>query len=621
MALITLDGVHKAYPDRDLLGGVSLVVGEETRIGIVGANGSGKSTLIRILAGVVQPDSGTRRVRPGLRIGHLLQEIAVHAGTVRDAVRGGRAERAQVLAEIEALHERLAAGGDERSLLAALARLEVRRDQLGGHDIEHRVEELIDAVGLPDPDADASCLSGGEQRRVALARVLLAEPDVLLLDEPTNHLDAYVVDWLEDHLIRTRLPVVMVTHDRYFLDRVVDRVVEVELGALHGYEGGYAGYLRGKAEREETERKQEVGRQSLVRRETEWMRRGPPARSTKAKARIQQYHALLDDAPAAKEAELAFRIPPGPRLGTRVLRMRGVTLRVGDRTLVEGLDLDVGNGERLGIVGPNGAGKTTVLRTLIGERAPDEGSVEVGATVRLSAVDQQRRDLDDDATVVEELAGQGGAVRVGDRALRIEPFLDGFLFPGGRKHTRIGKLSGGERNRVLLAKLLIQGGNVLVLDEPTNDLDLPTLRALEEAILAFEGAVVVVSHDRWFLDRVATSLLLLDGHGGARKYGGFVTTLLEEAAEARREREARAAREKKARAEAARAGPAPAARKKTRRLSNWQERELAELPAQIEAAEPKERREAVESEQKEAVALTERLYARWEELESIREAE
>ncbi len=648
MDLITLADVHKSYPERDLLDGVSLVVDESTKIGIVGANGSGKSTLIRILAGVVEPDAGVRRVKPDLRVGHLLQEVPVHAGTVRDAVRAGLAERALVLARIDELHGQLGqiSGAAENAALVELATLESRRDQLGGHDIEHRVEEMIGYVGLFDPEADATRLSGGEARRVALARVLLGEPELLLLDEPTNHLDAYVVDWLEDHLLKTRIPVVMVTHDRYFLDRVVDRVIEVEGGALHSYEGGYAGYLNGKAAREDIARKQEVGRQSLVRRETAWMRRGPPARTTKAKARIDSYHRLLDDAPAEKEPELAFRIPPGPRLGTLVVRMRGVTLRVGERTLVENLDLDVGRGERLGIVGPNGSGKTTVLRTLMGQREPDEGSVDLGETVRISAVDQQRRDLDESATVVEELVGDGGAVRVGDRAIRIEPFLDGFLFPGGRKHTRIGKLSGGERNRVLLAKLLIQGGNVMILDEPTNDLDLPTLRALEEAILAFEGTVIVVSHDRWFLDRVATSLLLLDGHGNARQYGGFVSTLLEQAADERREREARVARERRAATEKSRAaavsatsGAGPAKRAKKRRLSNWQAKELAELPAQIDAAEAcveelnarltdpalyagpdaNRKRAEVEREQAEAVALTDRLYARWEELESIRE--
>jgi ATP-binding cassette subfamily F protein uup len=635
MALIALHDVHKSYPEQDLLRGVSLVVEDHTPIGIVGANGSGKSTLMRILAGVSAPDSGRRLVQDGLRVGHLLQEVPVHTGRIRDAVRGGIRGREEVLAQIADVHVRLGAAGLEdrasKRLLAELGRLETERDRLGGHHVEHLVEELIDHVGLPDPDADASVLSGGEQRRVALARLLLSEPDVLLLDEPTNHLDTFVVDWLEDFLLSTRTPVVMVTHDRYFLDRVVDRVVEVERGALHVYEGGYAGYLRGRAAREEAERKAEVARRSLLRRETDWMRRGPPARSTKAKARIDRYHALLDGAPEAESPELAFRIPPGPRLGTRVIRLRGVTLRAGDRTLVTGLDLDVGQGERLGIVGPNGAGKSTLLHAMIGDRPPDAGSVEIGETVQLAAIDQQRRALDDANTVVEEIGSGGDHVRVGERAVRLESFLDGFLFPGGRKHTQVGKLSGGERNRVLLAKLLVQGGNVLVLDEPTNDLDLPTLRALEEALLAFEGSVIVVSHDRWFLDRVATEIVHLDGHGQARRYGGHVTSLLAEIAEERQRAEAAAARAERAAKEAA-----PRERKRSRRLSNWEEKELAELPAKIEGVEarleelterladpalysgPAEKRAEVEEAQRAAADEVARLYKRWEHLESLR---
>ncbi len=633
MALIALHDVHKSYPEQDLLRGVSLVIESDTRFGIVGRNGSGKSTLLRILAGVDRPDAGRRIVRDGLRIGHLLQEVPVHAGRVRDAVRGGLRGRDEVLARMDAVHARLGASGlpaaESEALLGELAALETARDHLGGHHVEHRVEELIDGVGLPYPDADASTLSGGEQRRVALARVLLSEPDVLLLDEPTNHLDAFVVDWLEDLLLKARTPVVMVTHDRYFLDRVVDRVVEVEGGALRTYDGGYAGYLRGKAARTEAGRKADVARQSLVRRETDWMRRGPPARSTKAKARIDRYHALLDDAPPPATADLAFRIPPGPRLGTRVIRLRGVTLRVGDRTLVEGLDLDVGQGERLGIVGPNGAGKSTLLHAMIGERPPDEGTVEIGETVAVAAIDQQRRALSAGATVVEEIGAGGDHVRLGERAVRLESFLDGFLFPGGRKHTLVGKLSGGERNRVLLAKLLVQGGNVLVLDEPTNDLDLPTLRALEEALLAFAGTVIVVSHDRWFLDRVATEIVHLDGLGRARRYGGHVSGLLADIAAERRAAEASAAAvQRAARPVEQRAAPRP------RRLSNWERRELDELPAKIQAAEqhverltarladprlysaPADERASVEGEQRAAAADVERLYERWEELES-----
>jgi ATP-binding cassette subfamily F protein uup len=633
MALLSLDGVHKSHDELELLRGVSLAVEEDTRVGVVGANGCGKSTLMRILAGVEKPDAGRRWVRPGLRIGHLLQDVVVPQGTVRDAVRGGLTGRADVLRRIDDVHHELAAPdlAPEKSaaLLAELSRLEARRDLLGGHDVEHRVEAMIEHVGLADPDAPTSGLSGGEQRRVALASVLLDEPDLLLLDEPTNHLDAFVVDWLEDRLLETRVPVVMVTHDRYFLDRVVDRVIEIERGALHAFDGGYAGYLRGKAARDLAEQRAETARQSLLRRETAWMRRGPPARTTKAQARIERYHKLLDDAPEEAGGVLEFRIPPGPRLGTLVMRLRGATLRVGGRTLVAGLDLDVGRGERLGIVGANGVGKTTLLRTLTGARAPDVGTAEVGETVRVAAIDQLRTALDPEKTVVEEIAHSVEYVRVGADRMRIESFLDQFLFPGERKRVQIKRLSGGERNRVLLAKLLLDGGNVLVLDEPTNDLDLPTLRALEEALVAFEGAVIVVSHDRWFLDRVATEIVHLDGRGGFTKWGGDVTSLLERVAEKRADEE-RAAAARSARP----ASPPPAPVVKPKKLGARDARELEELPAKIDAAEkrvadatarlsepslyagPAADRARVEAELRDATDEAARLFARWEELES-----
>ncbi len=639
MALLTLDDVHKSYGETALLRGVSLVIEADTRIGIVGANGCGKSTLLRLLAGTETPDEGRRTVDSGLRIGHLPQEVPVHSGRVRDAVREGLEGRDAVLSRITKLHAALADPAvtptqTERAL-ADLARQEIELDRLGGADVEHRVEELITRVGLPDPDADAATLSGGEQRRVALARLLLGKPDLLLLDEPTNHLDAFVIEWLEELLVEMRTPLAMVTHDRYFLDRVIHRVVEVEHGALFVYDGGYAGYLHGKAAREIADQRAETSRQSQLRRESDWMSRGPPARSTKAKARIGRYHALVDAAPDEASDELAFRIPPGPRLGTRVIRMRGVTLRFGDRTLLESLDLDIGNDTRLGIVGPNGSGKTTLIRAITGDRPPDAGSVELGETVRLAAIDQRRSDLNPTDTVVQSIAGDGENVRVGTRAVRIESFLDRFLFPGGRKHTRVGDLSGGERNRVLLARLLIQGGNVLVLDEPTNDLDLPTLRALEEALVAFEGAVVIVSHDRWFLDRVATDILYLDGTGRAQRFGGDLSALLDRLGEERRAEEAAAAAATRRARETSK--PTERPKRTTQRLSNWETTELDALPAAIDAAEvaiatlneriadptlytgPAEAREAVQSELTSTGAELERLYARWEELEERRD--
>jgi ATP-binding cassette subfamily F protein uup len=466
--------------------------------------------------------------------------------------------------------------------------------------------------------------------------VLLAEPDVLLLDEPTNHLDAVATAWLEDFLGAARSALVMVTHDRYFLDRVVTRIVELDRGELHFYEGGYHDYLLQRAHRLALEQKAEQTRLNLLRRETEWMRRGPPARTTKAKARIDRYHDLADGAVEAGPGELEFSIPSGPRLGQRVIELHGVTKSFGERTIIADLDLEIGPGDRLGIVGPNGAGKSTLLRLCTGELEPDRGTVVRGATVVVAQIDQARSDLDPDHTVREEVAGPNDHVTVDGRAVRIEGFLERFLFPPKLQRTRVGDLSGGERNRVLLAKLLSSGGNVLVLDEPTNDLDLMTLRVLEEALIAFPGAALIVSHDRYFLDRVATRILYFDAVAGRlRVHEGDLSQLLDILTREERERAAAAARD----SAGARKAPKPAAPAAAPRLTWDQKKELEGLPARIETAE------AALADLDERLADPElyaggagdavgelgaararaqddldALYARWEELESIREA-
>jgi ATP-binding cassette subfamily F protein uup len=628
MALIALDDVHKSYDDRVILRGVSLSIGDGERVGLVGPNGGGKTTLMRILAGVEAFDEGERSLRRDVRVGYLEQDPALDGElSVREAIRGGLARRAEVLAELERVHGQLAHARDVDGLLARQARLEHELDALGGHDVEHRIEALVEDVGLADPESRCGELSGGERRRVALARLLIAAPDLLLLDEPTNHLDALVIDWLESWFLETRVPLFLVTHDRYFLDRVVDRIVELDRGELFAYEGGYAEYLEARAARLETERKTETSRQNALRRETAWMRRGPPARTTKAKARIHRFHDLVGAAPIPLASELDFEIPPGPRLGSRVIALRGASKRFGERVVVPPLDFELAAGERVGIVGPNGAGKTTLLRLCTGELAPDGGSVEIGETVRIARLDQLRTDLDPRKTVIEEVAGQGDHVLVGERSVRVESFLERFLFPGAQKYAPVARLSGGEKNRVLLAKLLCTGGNVLALDEPTNDLDLATLRALEEALLAFEGAVLVVSHDRWFLDRIATRVFHLDGRGGARVHVGAVT---EQLADLAREREAR----KKPR-EAAKPAAAPARAPKPKRLAPWQQRELEALPEKITAAEtelaeldaklaepalytgPKSELDRVRARREELDGELAKLFARWEELEKL----
>ncbi len=531
MTLLAVEDVTKRYGERDLLRGVSLQIAAGERLAIVGDNGAGKSTLLRILAGDEVPDAGRRTARRDIRVGYLAQDPVVDASrTIRDEVRAGLTEWLQAHAELDATHHAMAEPNLSAEQLERLLRRQSAQEErvlaLGGHDREHEVEATIAALGLPEPDASCAKLSGGERRRVALARLLLTEPDVLLLDEPTNHLDAYAIEWLEDHLLQTRATLVLVTHDRYFLDRVVQRIVEVDRGRLHAYDGAYQDFLQLRAERLMREEKAESSRLNLLRRETAWMRRGPPARTTKAKARIARYGQIVAAEREAPDAGIEFVIPCSTRLGDRVLRLTGVTKAYGERTVIAPLDLEIGPGTRLGIVGRNGAGKTTLLRLCTGALAPDAGTVQIGPTVRFAQIDQGRTDLDPTKTVLEEVGRDYDHVSVDGRMVRVETFLEQFGFLGGRKQTRIGDLSGGERNRVLLAKLLSIGGNVLVLDEPTNDLDLSTLRVLEEALCAFAGAVLIVSHDRWFLDRVATRIVALDGEGHALVHEGDLSSFL-----------------------------------------------------------------------------------------------
>jgi ATP-binding cassette subfamily F protein uup len=581
MALLTLTDVAKTYDaNRPLFSGVSLTVRDEDRIGLIGSNGAGKSTLLRILAGQETPDAGERVMRRGTRVGVLEQEPTFEPGhTVREIVRAALEGRDELLAALEEVHAELAApelGADEMArLLKRQERLQNQLDELGGHDVEHLVEATIDGVGLAEPDAVCGTLSGGEARRTALARLLVASPDLMLLDEPTNHLDAFVIAWLEARLERLKVPLVLVTHDRYLLDRVADRIVELDRGSLYAYQGGYSHYVEERAARLAREGQAERTRLNLLRRETAWMRRGPPARTGKAKARVSRYEALVDDAPTPTPDELELAFPPGPRLGARVVSITGVKHAFDGVQVLGGLDLELAQGMRLGVIGPNGAGKTTLLRVLLGRLSPDAGEVAVGETVRFAEVDQRRSDLDPENTVVQEVAGANDHVSVGGRSIHVAGFLDGFLFPGRKKDVLIRSLSGGERGRVLLAKLMLQDGNVLVLDEPTNDLDLATLRALEEALCAYPGSVVVVSHDRWFLDRVATHVLHLDGKGAARLHTGGATDLLERIVQA--EAPAPESRKKAARPAAAPVGP--------KKLTYMEQRELEELGGRIEALE------------------------------------
>ena len=588
MALLSLLGVSKSFnAERVLLDDVTFVVRDDDRVGLIGPNGSGKSTLLRLLTGEETPDGGERVSRRGLRIGHLEQEprFAPEA-TVREVVRAGLEGRDALLRELEEVHDALAAPdlaeADLARHLRQQERLQHRLEELGGHDVEHLVEATIDGVGLEDPEAVCGNLSGGESRRTALARLLLSSPDLFLLDEPTNHLDAFVVAWLEERLARLKAPLVLVTHDRYLLSRTVDRIVEVDRGELYEYDGDYGRYVEQRAARLESEERQERTRVNLLRRETAWMRRSPMARTSKSKSRIARYEELASNKLERVGADLELAIPSGPRLGTKVVRLTGISHRYDTDLVVPPLDLELEGGMRLGIVGPNGAGKTTLLRILLGRLAPTTGERVVGETVKFATIDQKRSDLDDEKTIVEEVAGASDHVGLADRSVHVASFLDGFLFPGPRKHVQVGSLSGGERGRVLLAKLMLAGGNVLVLDEPTNDLDLGTLRALEEALVNFPGVVVVVSHDRWFLDRVATHVLHFDGAGGLTLHTGDVSSLLEKVA-AETSAESVAARPEPERP-AARRDPEQDA---VKRLSNWERRELEELTERISELETK----------------------------------
>lgn len=629
--MLALNNVSKTYDSRVVLNSVSFGLGAHERVGLVGPNGEGKSTLLRLLAGVETPDEGRRIAASGARIGFFSQEPILDAAlTVRDAVRAGLGDRAALDARLQELHLEMAKPGQAPEALGDLiemqSHLETRLSEMGGHNVEHRVDEVMSHLGLHQPSALCGSLSGGEARRVSLAAMLLYEPDVLLLDEPTNHLDVVAIEWLEGFLLATRMPLVMVTHDRYFLDRVVHRIVEVDRGKLYSTDGGYQAFLEQQAIRLASESNAEATRLSVIRRETAWIKRGAHGRTTKEKARVNRYRDLTSQEDLETRVELAFRIPSGPRLGGKLIRAKKVTKHYGDRTVLDDINVEITAGMRLGIVGANGSGKSTLLRILTGKLEPDSGVVEIGETVKVASIDQSRSVLDDNKSVVEEVAQQEDAiVNVAGHEQRVSSFLDQFLFPGQRKHTQIRQLSGGERNRVLLAKLLLQKGNVLALDEPTNDLDLPTLRALEEALCAFEGVVLVVSHDRYFLDRVCTRVLYLDGSGKARFHEGDIEILLDEL-RADAEPEVRAPAVSKTR-------PSEGERKQRRKAEN----ELKKLPGRIEELEAErasldermgdaslytnadgKTRAAEMATRRDAISIElETLYARWQELDEM----
>jgi len=500
-----LSRVHP--PDKEVLKDVSLSFFPGAKIGVLGYNGSGKSTLLRIMAGTDVEYRGEAMLAPGASVGLLEQEPQL------DAAKDVRANVEEGVAEQRALLDRfneLSANYSEETA-DEFARLQEQIDAVDAWSLDTTLEVAMDALRLPPADAEIGPLSGGERRRVALCRLLLGQPDLLLLDEPTNHLDAESVAWLEQHLAEYRGTVVAVTHDRYFLDNVAGWILELDRGRGLPYQGNYSGWLEQKQARLAQDERQEKARQRTIASELEWVRQNPKGRRTKSKARLNNYEGLLAEERNAKLDEVQIHIPPGPRLGDIVVEAEDLRKGFGDRLLIDDLSFTLPRGGIVGVIGPNGAGKTTLVRMIVGQEQPDGGTLRVGETVELAYVDQSRDALDPAKTVWEEISGGEDQLLVGERRVASRAYTASFNFKGSDQQRKVSKLSGGERNRLHLAKLLRSGGNVLLLDEPTNDLDIDTLRALEEALLAFPGCALIVSHDRWFLDRVATHVLAFEG--------------------------------------------------------------------------------------------------------------
>jgi len=523
--IFTMKDLRKVVPPkREILKGIWLSFYPSAKIGVLGANGAGKSTLLRIMAGVDDDFLGEARPADDVRIGYLPQEPHLDpAKDVRGNVEDGVAEVRALLTRFDEINARLGEpmDGDEmEALLEDQSRVQDAIEAAHGWDLDRTVEIAMDALRVPPGDADVGTLSGGEVRRVALCRLLLEKPDMLLLDEPTNHLDAESVAWLERYLKEYPGTVVAITHDRYFLDNVAGWILELDRGAGIPWEGNYSSWLDQKQTRLAQEEKQDKARQRTLERELEWVRMSPRARQAKSKSRLQAYEELLAEGGREREGTAEIVIPPGPRLGDLVVRAEGVSKGYGDRLLVDNLSFNLPRGGIVGVIGANGAGKTTLFRMITGQEKPDGGALHVGDSVKLSYVDQSRDALDPAKTVWEQISDGQDQIQLGNRQVASRAYVASFNFKGSDQQKRLGDLSGGERNRVHLAVMLKSGGNLLLLDEPTNDLDVDTLRALEDALLSFAGCAVVISHDRWFLDRIATHMLAFEDESRVVWYEG-----------------------------------------------------------------------------------------------------
>jgi ABC transport system ATP-binding/permease protein len=585
VSIVTAQSVHRSFGTHTVLRAADISIAPGERIGVVGLNGAGKSTLSRILAGTEAADSGTVSRRRGASISYL-EQVPQFDGdpTALEAVTSGLTGWSEAVARHEAVSAALSSGeGKIEALLDEQQRSAADVERLGGWDRQHRVSAFLDHLGIYRPDAKISSLSGGEQRRVALARVLISSPDLAILDEPTNHLDAETIEWLEQYLIEEyKNAILLITHDRYLLDRVAQRTVEVANGEVYSYDGGYERYLEQKAERMAHAERTESNRQNFLRKELEWLSRQPKARSTKQKARIDRAETAKSVTGPKLERTAALELDI-VRSGKTILELRDLRVAIGGRTLIDNLTLFLTEGERIGIVGPNGSGKTTLLKTLLGELPPASGSVILGQNTKVAYFDQRRSGLDDSKTIFENVVGDQSRIELGGEVIEPRSYLERFAFDAHKQRQQVSSLSGGERARVALARLLRQSANLVILDEPTNDLDVATLGALESMLIDFGVTALVVTHDRWFLDRVATSILAIEEGGHAVRYPGNYDTFRRLRAQLQAERGQNAAQ--------VATGASPIAARserlqgKKKSLNNAEQRELTSLPDAIEAAE------------------------------------
>jgi len=635
MNILNVNGLRKSFGGRAIFDGVSFSIDEAEKVGFIGVNGSGKSTLFRIVAGLESPDAGDIAIRRDATVRYLAQEPDfVEGRSIRDSVAEGRPDIVAALAEYESVGRQL--GGphaDHDRLIRRQGELSATLDRLGGWDWMFRVEAMLTRLGVTNWDRTVDGLSGGEAKRVALARTLLAKPDLLLLDEPTNHLDADTVLFLEEYLIEYPGAVMLVTHDRYFLDRVVDRMIEVSAAELTPYNGGYTEYLEAQAERSERQAVADAKRRKLIEQELEWARRSPPARTGKQRARINRARGLEAQSAEFRKKqtrELTLHAPDSTRLGRTVLDIENVSKSFGDRTLIRNFSTQLRAGERIGIIGPNGIGKTTLVRMILGQIEPDTGEIEQGVNTRIAYFDQLRAQLDPEQSVYEAVGGTDW-VEIGGRRIHLRSYLEDFLFPTERQQQKVASLSGGERNRLMLAKLFMQPSNLLILDEPTNDLDLVTLQVLEAALVEFPGCVLMVTHDRFFLDKIATALFVFEGDGVVHRHeGGY--DLYRRLREERDAAAAAQAAEKQERERAREKPRQPVTTEAPKKLSWKEQRELEGLEERIIAAETErdtlaerladpalyqnaDETTRVTAAFKDAEAAVDALYARWAELQ------